>query len=90
VALTRYNFDTPLELPSTPQIGEKHLREEFQRVYDAIFLLAYKINSGVTLAVRGQSLVLIDDQATPHYWRVTVSAAGALVTTDLGTTPPTP
>ncbi len=33
-------------------------------------------------------LVLKDNAGTPHYWRVTVSAAGALITTDLGTTKP--
>jgi len=33
-------------------------------------------------------LVLKDTQGTPHYWRVTVSNAGALVITDLGTTKP--
>lgn len=40
----------------------------------------------VDLATKG--LVLKDTQATPHYWRVTVSVLGALVTTDLGTTSP--
>lgn len=34
-------------------------------------------------------IVLKDTQGTPHYWRVTVSNAGALVVTDLGTTKPT-
>jgi hypothetical protein len=33
-------------------------------------------------------LVLKDAAATPHYWRVTVSTTGALITTDLGTTRP--
>lgn len=35
-----------------------------------------------------KGLVLKDTQATPHYWRVTVSTLGALVITDLGTTAP--
>lgn len=35
-----------------------------------------------------KGLVLKDNAGTPHYWRVTVSAAGALVVTDLGTTKP--
>jgi hypothetical protein len=34
-------------------------------------------------------IVLKDTQGTPHFWRVTVSNAGALVITDLGTTRPT-
>lgn len=33
-------------------------------------------------------IVLKDTQASPHYWRVTISNVGALVTTDLGTTRP--
>jgi len=40
----------------------------------------------VDLAAKG--LVLKDTQGTPHYWRVTISTLGALVTTDLGTTKP--
>jgi hypothetical protein len=38
------------------------------------------------LATKG--LVLKDTQGTPHYWRVTISNVGAIVTTDLGTTKP--
>ena len=40
----------------------------------------------IDLATKG--LVLKDTQATAHYWRITVSNAGALVVTDLGTTKP--
>jgi len=40
----------------------------------------------VDLATKG--LVLKDTQATPHYWRVTISTLGVLTTTDLGTTKP--
>lgn len=40
----------------------------------------------IDLATKG--LVLKDTQATPHYWRVTISNVGGLVTTDLGTTKP--
>lgn len=40
----------------------------------------------VDLATKG--LVLKDTAGTPHYWRVTVSTLGALVTTDLGTSKP--
>lgn len=40
----------------------------------------------IDLATKG--LVLKDTQGTPHYWRVTISNIGALVTTDLGTTKP--
>ncbi len=40
----------------------------------------------IDLATKG--LVLKDTQATPHYWRITISTLGALVITDLGTTKP--
>lgn len=40
----------------------------------------------VDLATKG--LVLKDVAGTPHYWRVTISTIGAIVTTDLGTTKP--
>lgn len=40
----------------------------------------------IDLATKG--LVLKDTQGTPHYWRVTISTTGSLVTTDLGTTKP--
>ena len=35
-----------------------------------------------------KGLVLKDNAVTPHYWRITVSSAGVLTTTDLGTTKP--
>lgn len=35
-----------------------------------------------------KGLVLKDNAGTPHYWRVTISSAGVLTTTDLGTTKP--
>jgi hypothetical protein len=40
----------------------------------------------VDLATKG--LVLKDTQGTPHYWRVTISNVGAIVTTDVGTSAP--
>lgn len=35
-----------------------------------------------------KGLVLKDPAGSPHYWRITITAAGALVITDLGTTKP--
>ena len=35
-----------------------------------------------------KGLVMKDTAGTPHYWRVTVNTAGALVTSDLGTSAP--
>jgi len=40
----------------------------------------------IDLATKG--LVLKDTQATPHYWRVTITTLGVLTTSDLGTTKP--
>ncbi len=33
-------------------------------------------------------IVLKDTQGTPHYWRLSVTTLGVLVTTDIGTTKP--
>lgn len=35
-----------------------------------------------------KGIVFKDAAGTPHYWRITVSTLGALVVTDLGTSPP--
>lgn len=40
----------------------------------------------IDLATKG--LVLKDTAGTPHYWRITVTTAGVLTITDLGTTKP--
>ena len=40
----------------------------------------------VDLATKG--LVIKDTQGTPHYWRVSISVLGVLITTDLGTVKP--
>ena len=40
----------------------------------------------IDLATKG--LVLKDTQATPHYWRLSVSVLGVLISTDIGTTKP--
>lgn len=40
----------------------------------------------IDLATKG--LVLKDTQATPHYWRITITTLGVLTTSDLGTTKP--
>lgn len=42
----------------------------------------------VVIDLASSGLVLKDTQAPAHYWRVTVSNLGALVTTDLGTGKP--
>ena len=65
-------------------------------LYDTLRLIARTLNSKADRvstdhlvfddATKG--VVLKDTQATPHYWRVTVSNVGALIVTDLGTTRP--
>lgn len=44
--------------------------------------------SDVIIDLASKGLVLKDTQATPHYWRVTISTTGVLTTTDLGTLKP--
>jgi len=42
----------------------------------------------VAVDAAAEGFILKDTQATPHYWRVTVSNTGVLTTTDIGTTLP--
>lgn len=42
----------------------------------------------VIVDTSSKGLVLKDSAGTPHYWRLSVDAAGVLTTTDLGTTKP--
>lgn len=42
----------------------------------------------VIIDLASKGLVLKDTQSPAHYWRVTISTLGALVTTDLGTDKP--
>ena len=42
----------------------------------------------IVVDTSAKGLVLKDTQATPHYWRISISALGILTTTDLGTTKP--
>lgn len=65
-------------------------------LYDTLRALARAINSKadrvstshIVFDDATKGIVLKDTQATPHYWRVTVSNVGALVITDLGTSRP--
>jgi len=43
------------------------------------------LTSDVAINDAAKGLVLKDTQATPHYWRITISNVGALVITDIGT-----
>jgi len=46
------------------------------------------ITDDVVIDLATKGIVLKDTQGTPHYWRLTISNAGAIVITDLGTTKP--
>ena len=53
------------------------------------FLYGASFDSGdVLIEDNAKGLILKDTQATPHYWRVSVSTLGVLTTADLGTSPP--
>lgn len=45
-------------------------------------------NSDIAIESSSRGLILKDTQATPHYWRITISTAGVLTTTDVGTSLP--
>lgn len=57
---------------------------ELEKSFDS----SMQVRGDYTVLNASKGLVLKDAQATPHYWRVTISNVGAIVTTDLGTTPP--
>lgn len=76
--------ETPLLPVETPQPLKIALTKWMREV--AIAINNDKRDLIVDLATRG--LVLKDTQASPHFWRVTVSTVGALVVTDLGTSKP--
>lgn len=45
-------------------------------------------NSDIVVESSSKGLILKDTQSTPHYWRITISNAGVLTTTDVGTSLP--
>lgn len=71
------------------------LGQDLDKLFKAVQNLAYLLNSFMTstqeeliIPTSLLGIILKDNQATPHYWRVTVSNVGVLLTTDIGTTPP--
>lgn len=94
--MTQFNFRTEFDLPQIPiPTGNPLVDQNLASVYSAIQILAQQIDTVLTLSedIRidsgSRGLVLKDNQATPHYWRITVSNVGALIVTDIGTTLPT-
>lgn len=86
---------TDLALPYIPLASpSESVYPDLSALYNAVQLLAEQIDTVLTLSqdIRVDSdsngLILKDSQATPHYWRVTVSTVGALVVTDIGTSLP--
>ena len=86
---------TDLGLPQSPLINiDNPAYTDMSYVYNGLQILAAQVDRVLTLSedirvddtTRG--LILKDSQATPHYWRVTVSTVGVLVVTDIGTSLP--
>jgi hypothetical protein len=84
-----------MKLPTQPQFTKANF---LQSLYDLIPAICRAFNRLEThgLETTGTlifdtattGVVFKDTQATPHYWRLTISNAGAAVITDLGTTKP--
>ncbi|MCM3906166.1 MAG: hypothetical protein ND866_31150 [Pyrinomonadaceae bacterium] len=84
-----------MKLPSNPQFTHATF---LQSMYDLIPKICQAFNRLETHGLETVGTIIIDTattgvvfkdtQGTPHYWRLTVTNAGALVTTDLGTTKP--
>lgn len=89
---------TDLQLGNQPLTNSNevpnNLYQDLSLIYNALLILALQIDTklnvtgDVTVNDNTKGFVLKDTQATPHYWRITVSVVGALVVTDLGTVEP--
>ena len=95
MSLTAPSYNTQLVIPQLPYLAPTHpAYTDVLALYAGLTALAQQIDTVLTLsedirinsATRG--LILKDSQATPHYWRVTVSTVGVLVVTDIGTSLP--
>jgi hypothetical protein len=81
--------------PLTGDAKDLQLNEDLSKLFKAVQNLAYLMSTFmssfqneliVNTSLKG--LILKDNQATPHYWRVTISNVGVLLTADIGTAPP--
>lgn len=89
------NTFTDTQLALNPNVDRTNaVYEDIKDLYNAVQILALQIDKVITLSddVRVNNadggLILKDHQATPHYWRVTVSNVGVLIVTDIGTSLP--
>jgi hypothetical protein len=81
--------------PFLPDIKDFQLNEDLSKLFKAVQNIAYLLSSFMTssqdeliIPTSLKGLILKDNQATPHYWRITVSNVGVLLTADIGTSPP--
>jgi hypothetical protein len=82
--LAGYGITDPVELTTNKDAASGYAGLSSQsRITKGV-----KTTDDVIIDLATKGLVLKDTQGTPHYWRVTISTVGALVTTDLGTTAP--
>ena len=72
---------------SDPRELEKWQNEVSEKI-NLLFTEGLDTTGDVIIDLATKGLVLKDTQATPHYWRITISIAGVLVITDLGTVKP--
>lgn len=79
----------------TADMQDFQLNEDLSKLFKAVQNLAYLLSSFMTSSQQElivptslKGIILKDNQGTPHYWRVTVSNTGTLLTADVGTAPP--
>ena len=80
-----------MKVPETavfPPGTDSQLRYELGRWMRTAAQEINRDTSDVIIDLASSGLVLKDTQSPAHYWRVTVSNAGALVITDIGTSKP--
>ena len=76
----------PLNTDATLAFALNNIFGEIQRAINALEIQGLD-STGTIIIDSDNGLIL--RSPNDHYWRVTVSNAGALTTTDLGTTKPT-
>jgi len=78
-------FVYPADLRSPPNVPA--LNRQFEAL--RLKLVAFAQQGLFEGTIIAPSFYLVDDQSPPHYWKLSITSAGALVTTDSGTTKPT-
>jgi hypothetical protein len=91
----KFNFYTSITTPNVPDSSiPPPIGKALLDIYNDLRILAQQIDTVITLSEDlrvdsgSRGVILKDNQATPHYWRITISNVGVLIITDIGTSLP--